>query len=63
MASVLATISEMFIMGGASLKVIFDLVTAYLFEHNFQVGKGDKKHSQRQSNTLGAELLRKVHTG
>ena len=42
MASVLATISEMLIMGAASLKVIFDVVTAYPFEHNFQVRKGDK---------------------
>ncbi|MBQ9734077.1 MAG: hypothetical protein IJV74_07585, partial [Clostridia bacterium] len=30
-------------MVGASLKVIFDVVTAYPFEHNFQVGKGDKE--------------------
>jgi len=30
-------------MGGASLKVIFDVVTAYPFEHNFQVRKGDKE--------------------
>ena len=43
MASVLATISEMLIMDGASLKVIFDVVTAYPFEHNFQVGKRDKE--------------------
>ena len=43
MVSVLATISEMLIMGGASLKVMFDVVTAYPFEHNFQVRKGDKK--------------------
>jgi len=43
MASVLATISEMVIMCGASLKVIFDVVTAYPFEHNFQVGKRDKE--------------------
>ena len=41
MASVLATISEMLIMGAASLKVIFDVVTAYHSEHNFQVRKGD----------------------
>ena len=44
MASVLATISEMLIMGGASLKVFFDVVTAYPFEHNFQVRKRDKGH-------------------
>jgi len=43
MASVLATISEMVIMFSASLKVIFDVVTAYHFEHNFQVRKGDKE--------------------
>lgn len=43
MASVLATISEMVIMGDASLKVIFDVVTAYPFEHNFQVRKRDKE--------------------
>ena len=47
MASVLATISEMVIIGGASLKVIFDVVTAYPFEHNFQVGKGDIITSSR----------------
>jgi len=33
----------MLIMGCASLKVMFDVVTAYPFEHNFQVRKGDKK--------------------
>jgi len=33
----------MLIMGVASLKVIFDVVTAYPFEHNFQVRKRDKK--------------------
>ena len=43
MSSVLATISEMLIMGSASLKVIFDVVTAYPFEHNFQVRIGDKE--------------------
>ena len=43
MASVLATISEMLIMGGTSLKVIFDVVTAYPFEHNFQGRKRDKE--------------------
>ena len=30
-------------MGGASLKVIFDVVTAYPFEHNFKVRKRDKE--------------------
>jgi len=30
-------------MIGASLKVIFDVVTAYPFEHNFQVRKRDKE--------------------
>jgi len=30
-------------MCGASLKVIFDVVTAYPFEHNFQVRKRDKE--------------------
>jgi hypothetical protein len=30
-------------MGGASLKVIFDVVTAYPFEHNFQVRIRDKE--------------------
>lgn len=43
MASVLATISEMVIIFGASLKVIFDVVTAYPFEHNFQVRIMDKE--------------------
>lgn len=30
-------------MGCASLKVIFDVVTAYQIEHNFQVRKASKE--------------------
>lgn len=42
MDSALVTILTILAMGGASLKVMFDVVTAYPFEHNFQVRKGDK---------------------
>ena len=52
MASVLATISEMLIMSGASLKVILDVVTAYPFEHNFQVRKGDKEKPSELVTTV-----------
>ena len=57
MASVLATISEMLIMGGASLKVIFDVVTAYPFEHNFQVRKGDKERFSKLVTAAGSYMV------
>lgn len=40
--------------GCASLKVIFDVVTAYPFEHNFQVRKRDKKCSRSLLQLPGA---------
>ena len=43
MASALATISDTFSIVGSSLKVIFDVVTAYQIEHNFQVRKASKE--------------------
>lgn len=56
MASVLATISEMLIMGSASLKVIFDVVTAYPFEHNFQARIRDKERLPELVTAAGSSF-------
>lgn len=53
-------------MGGASLKVIFDVVTAYPFEHNFQARKGDKERlpvSVKDAGSLYGSRLLSVNNG
>lgn len=59
MASVLATISEMLIMGAASL-LPFGLVTAYPFEHNLQAQKETKKGSRSLLQLSRASIVIRV---
>lgn len=60
MASVLATISEMLIMGAASLLLPFGLVTAYPFEHNLQAQKETKKGSRSLLQLSRASIVIRV---
>lgn len=43
-ASVSPTISEMISIAGSSLKIMFDVVTAWRLEHNLQVKKASKEN-------------------